>query len=206
MIWRYDPILLSNKYTEEYHYEFFEKFCKRLEGYTNKCIISFIDLYRNVSENIKGTNICSPDKETRLRIASRLSEIGLKYNIQLESCSENLDLTVCGIKRSSCIDKKLIEDIVGYELDVKKDAGQRETCGCVKSIDIGQYNTCIHNCLYCYANSTQNVSLKNFKSRKKDNPLILGELAGSEKITEYKVKSIKSKNNNKQLNLLDLMY
>lgn len=149
MIWRYDPILLSDKYTEEYHYEYFEKFCKRLEGYTDRCVISFIDLYRNVSENIKRANIYSPDKEERLRIASRLSEIGLKYNIQLESCSENLDLTICGVKRSSCIDKKLIEDIIGYELDVKKDSGQRKSCGCVKSIDVGQYNTCMHNCLYC---------------------------------------------------------
>ena len=42
MIQRYDPILLSDKYTEEYHYEYFEKFCKRLERYTDRCVISFI--------------------------------------------------------------------------------------------------------------------------------------------------------------------
>lgn len=205
MIWRYDPILLSDKYTEEYHYEYFEKFCIKLKGYTKKCIISFIDLYDNVNQNIKGTNIYSPDNKTRLRMASRLSEIALKYGIEIESCSEDLDLTSCGVKKSSCIDKELIEEIVGYKLDVKKDSGQREACGCVKSIDIGIYNTCIHSCVYCYANSTQKISLKKFKLHKKDSPLLFGELTGSEKITEHKGQSIKSKINSEQLNLIDLM-
>lgn len=44
MIWRYDPILLNDKYTEEYHYEYFEKFCIRLQNHTKKYIISSLDL------------------------------------------------------------------------------------------------------------------------------------------------------------------
>lgn len=205
MVWRYDPILLSNKYTEEYHYEFFEKFCIRLKDYTKKCVISFIDLYGNVDENIKGLGIYTPNKETRLRMASRLSEIALKYEIQLESCSEELDLTPYGIRKSSCIDKNLIEEVIGYKLNVKKDSGQRESCGCVKSIDIGTYNTCIHGCTYCYANSTKDVAIKNFKNHRKDLPLIFGELIGNEKIVESKNTSIKIKKDVIQLNLLDLM-
>lgn len=204
MVWRYDPILLSDKYTEEYHYEYFEKFCKKLKGYTKKCIISFLDLYGNVSKNIKESNIYTPNKEIRLRMASRLSEIALKYDIELESCSEELDLTPYGVKKSSCIDKNLIEEIIGYKLDVKKDLGQRENCGCVKSLEIGMYNTCIHGCTYCYACNTRDISIKNFKLHKKDSPLLFGELTGNEKIIEQKVKSIKN-NNIEQLNLLDLM-
>lgn len=79
-------------------------------------------------------------------MASTLSEIALKYGIQLESCSEDMDLTPYGVKKSSCIDKNLIEEIIEYSLDVKKDSSQREACGCVKSAEIGVYNTCVHGC------------------------------------------------------------
>ena len=44
VIWRYDPIMLTDKYTIDYHVEYFEKIAKRLSGYTKKCIISFVDL------------------------------------------------------------------------------------------------------------------------------------------------------------------
>lgn len=148
-VWRYDPIFLSDKYTEEYHYEYFEKFCIKLQGYTKKCIISFLDLYGNVNQNIRGLGIYTPDEKTSIRMASRLSEIALKYDIQLESCSEELNLVPYGVKKSSCIDKNLIEDIIGYKLNIKKDSGQRKNCGCVKSLEIGVYNTCVHGCTYC---------------------------------------------------------
>ena len=35
-----------------------------------------------------------------------------------------------------------------------KDKGQRPECGCVESKDIGMYDTCAHNCVYCYANTS----------------------------------------------------
>ena len=45
VIWRYDPILLTEKYSIDYHIRYFEEIAKRLSGYTEKCIISFVDLY-----------------------------------------------------------------------------------------------------------------------------------------------------------------
>ena len=50
-----------------------------------------------------------------------------------------------------------------------RDKGQRLFCGCIMSKDIGEYNTCPHLCEYCYANSSKEIAVRNWKEHK-NNP------------------------------------
>ncbi|OAA90548.1 DUF1848 domain-containing protein [Clostridium ljungdahlii] len=192
VIWRYDPIILTDKFTKGYHYKWFEYLAKRLCPYTNKCVISFLDLYRKTERNLKEINILPIDKDDMFDLAEKFSKIASKYNVAIEACSEKVDLSKFNINHGKCIDDRLISRIVGEKLSIDKDPNQREVCGCVKSIDIGAYNTCNHGCLYCYANFNRDDVQKNLLKYNKKSPLLIGELYGDEKIIDRKMKSYKN--------------
>ena len=195
VVLRYDPILLSEKYTIEYHCRAFEKLCKQLQGYTERCVISFIDLYKKTERNTKELKLLPMTDEVIEEIAEKLSKIAKKYELKIEICSEGIDLSKYGIKKGKCIDDKLVSKVMEYEIDVKKDDTQREVCGCVKSIDIGQYNTCRHHCLYCYANFNYAQVEDNYLQHDKEAPVLVGKIREDGKITEREMKSIKVKSN-----------
>lgn len=182
VIWRYDPIILTDRFTCDYHYKWFKYLAERLSPYTNKCIISFLYLYRKTQRNLKGINILSIEEEDMLSIAGEFSRIAKMHNLIIETCSEEVDLVGYDIGHGKCIDDVLISKIVGEDLQIDKDLNQREGCGCVKSIDIGAYNTCNHNCLYCYANLNRTVVRDNLLEHNENSPLLLGELVGDENI------------------------
>ena len=171
----------------------FERLCSQLQGYTNRCVISFIDLYKKTERNTKELNIIQMTLEDIKEIARRFSSIANKYAMEIETCSEGYDLLEFGIKKGKCIDDRIISDIIGYEVNVKKDDTQRDVCGCVKSIDIGQYNTCRHHCLYCYANFNYKQVEENYKLHDKNYPLLVGKVREDAKITVRPMKSVKGK-------------
>ncbi|RMD02533.1 DUF1848 domain-containing protein [Clostridium autoethanogenum] len=189
VIWRYDPIILTDKFTKDYHYKWFEYLAKRLSPYTNKCVISFLDLYRKTERNLKEINILPIDKDDMFELAEKFSKIASKYNVTIETCSEEIDLSKFNIKHGKCIDDRLISKVVDEKLSIDKDPNQREVCGCVKSIDIGAYNTCNHGCLYCYANFNRDAAEKNLSKCNKKSPLLIGGLCGDEKVIDRKMKS-----------------
>ncbi len=190
VIWRYDPILISDKISFDYHLKWFEYIAGRLEGYTDKCKISFLDLYKKCERNMKDIVLPAFDTSEKLSIAEKLFLIARAYNITVESCAEDRDLARGGVLPGKCIDETLISQLTGKRLIGNKDKGQRQDCGCVESIDIGSYNCCNHNCLYCYANENRGLVEKNVRLHDPAAPLIYGKLLGDENITRKNSRSL----------------
>ena len=191
VIWRYDPIFFSKKYTAEWHLACFEALAAELNNSTERCVISFMDSYRNTKRNAQQLDAVEIGSEELYDFAGQLARIAAKYGLKLQTCAESMDLMALGITPSACIDKALLEDIGGFKLDVKKDANQRAECCCAASIDIGSYNTCPGVCLYCYANYNAPLVQTNIAAHNKTSPLMSGTLTPQDVVTERKMKSCK---------------
>ena len=175
VIWRYDPILLSDNITIEYHIDHFEEIAKRLFGYTEKCVISFVDMYRHIQSGMSGLSVRLPDEFEMRALAEKIAQIANNNKIMVETCAEKIGLADLGIQHGRCIDDRLIAELTGVNRKIVKDKSQRELCGCVASIDIGEYNTCRHLCSYCYANVSQKKLEKNHAIHNSKSPLLIGD-------------------------------
>ena len=79
VIWRYDPIFFNDRYTMEYHCKYFKVLAEKLGDYTEKCTVSFLDLYRNTARNMRSLNIQQGTTEQQFEMMQRFSEIAKKY-------------------------------------------------------------------------------------------------------------------------------
>ena len=151
VIWRYDPVLLNPKYSVNYHIDKFHALSLELSGFTKKAVFSFLHHYRKILKQIKLLGITEIGNEEKQTLAENFSRAAREAGLIIESCATEPGLTEHGIAPGRCIDDRLIRQITGRDLSVKKDKNQRPGCLCVSSVDIGEYNTCSNACLYCYA-------------------------------------------------------
>ena len=181
VIWRYDPILLSPRYSPEYHIRYFEQIARRLEGYTEKCIFSFLDLYPSIQKRMDESGVLPMEQEQMQELAGRMAEIASAYHLKLETCAEPIRLSEFGIGQGSCIDAALLSRIAGKPIRAKKDKNQRAECGCAASVDIGAYGACYGGCQYCYARRDGRA-----KQHRANSPFLLGELEEGDIVRERK--------------------
>ena len=192
VIWRYDPIMISERYPFEYHIKAFEKIAAELHDYTKKVIISFIDNdYRGVKNNVRELALFPFPVEIQMQLGAQLAAIAHNYGLTIDTCAEKIDLHDYGIEHARCIDDRLFSKLLCCPLTVDKDKTQRLECGCVASIDIGMYNTCQNGCRYCYANYSQNTIVGNFERHNQLSPLITGEVGEGDNVNDRVVRSCK---------------
>ncbi|MBI5325862.1 MAG: DUF1848 domain-containing protein [Ignavibacteriae bacterium] len=164
IIWRYDPVILNNKLNFDFHTENFHFLIENLKNSVRKIIISKITPYKKVVNRMKEMefDISKENNETFHRLIKTLSNTAKSNKLQIEICSYMHDLSSLGINSSKCIDNQILNDLFNLNLSYNKDKSQRMECGCHLSKDIGQYNSCLMNCIYCYANTSNKTALKNY--------------------------------------------
>lgn len=100
---RYDPILISDKYNLEYHKRAFNKMCKLLNGYINKIIVSFIDEYKNVRNNMYILKYIKLSEFHYKEIGESFSNSAKKYNMTVQTCFEERYLVEYGFIKGECM-------------------------------------------------------------------------------------------------------
>ncbi|MBQ1895424.1 MAG: DUF1848 domain-containing protein, partial [Clostridia bacterium] len=172
--WRYDPILLSDRYTKEYHLRAFEQMAKTLKGYTNTVVISFVDLYPKVVRNFP--EVRRVTKTDRLELGEAIIKIAADCGMTVKPCAEGDELAQFGADCSGCMKISDYEAAIGSRLNAPKTKGARAECACYLSCDIGAYNTCLHLCRYCYANAEPETVMRQNKMHEPSSPLLIGHL------------------------------
>ncbi len=192
VVWRFDPLILTKDINVTELLRRLENIGDELYNYTSKLVFSFADIsiYNKVVTNLKKENIDYEEftLDTMLEFAEGLQKLNNKWGLELATCAEKFDLNKYGIIHNKCIDDDLMIKLFSHDHELmkflgaepaepnlfgsistekpknRKDKGQREACGCIMSKDIGEYNTCPHECVYCYANTSKEIAIQNYKS------------------------------------------
>lgn len=172
---RYDPIFLSDKYNVDYHIRAFDKLCKNLNGYVNKIIVSFMDEYKNVRSNKNILKYRAFTREDYKKIGEAFSKSAHDNGMSVQTCFEDEDLTEYGFVKGECLSHELAYILTGKKFK-SSNVRKEKKCECVQMVDIGDYNSCMHMCKYCYANYDEKAVSNNFERHDDNSSLLIGSI------------------------------
>lgn len=178
---RYDPIFLSDKYNVDYHIKAFDKLCKNLNGYVNKIIVSFMDEYKNVRSNKNFLKYRAFTREDYKKIGEAFSKSAMDNGMSVQTCFEDNDLTQYGFVKGECLSHELAYILTGKKFK-SSNVRKEKKCECVQMVDIGDYNSCMHMCKYCYANYDEKMVSSNFKRHDDNSSLLIGTIQNDDVI------------------------
>ena len=180
--WRYDPVFISDRYSTGYHMRAFEKIASVLDGYTRTAVISFIDLYPKVRRNFPEAREVT--EEERLSLGKEFAAISSAHGMTLKPCAEGDGLAQFGADCGGCMRIVDYERAIGKRLKAPVIKGARSACACYLSCDIGAYNTCLHLCRYCYANSEPSKVIASNRSHDPLSPFLIGGYREGDKVRD----------------------
>ncbi|OPX65568.1 MULTISPECIES: DUF1848 domain-containing protein [unclassified Methanoregula] len=191
VVWRFDPLVLSDRITVGDLLEKIRCIGDRIAPFTRRLVFSFVDIekYMKVRRNLQAAGITGAREFTENEVEEfccGLASLNRRWDLTVTACAEGRDLSRFGIGRGQCISSDLMVREFGKDrvlmdflqpagqqvlagsstasdaLRWLKDPGQRNTCCCIVSKDIGEYSTCMHLCSYCYANTSQESARRKY--------------------------------------------
>ncbi len=172
--WRYDPVLLTKKYTVQQHLITFEHMAARLSGHVDRCIFSFVELYKKLEFNMPELILFT--EEDMSALAEGFGRIAAKYRIPVQTCACQTDYSRYGILGSGCVTLSILAQATGLSFKSLKHSGMRNGCRCMTYNDIGRYDTCINGCRYCYANQNAELARQNYGLYDADAPMLIDSI------------------------------
>lgn len=178
IIWRYDPVLLTGKYTIERHLATFDYMAGRIAPYVSRCLFSFVVWYKKLHLP-ELQPISGQQKEL---IAKGLGEMAAKHHLYIQTCGTKESYEQYGIHHSGCMTHAVYEHSLGLHFKKVAERGNRPGCRCMESRGLGDYNTCLNGCRYCYANYDHEKARENYRLHDPESPLMIGHLRPTDKI------------------------
>lgn len=180
--WRYDPVLLTRDYTIQRHLETFDRMARVLAPHIDRCIFSFVEMYKKLRFNMP--ELIPLSVEDMDELARGLGSIAATYGMRIQTCGTNGDFSRYGIQSSGCMTLDILGEANGVAFKNRKHKGMRQGCHCIESRDIGAYDTCLNGCKYCYANQTPQKAIENYKLHDPASPLLLGQVCPDDTVTQ----------------------
>jgi hypothetical protein len=112
LVWRFDPVLLSDSLSLETIIERAQRLARALQGATDTMVFSFVGIhnYRRVQAHLRR---CAPDmreltRDEKISFVKEVAPVVYQAGMRMVSCAEPLDLSPWGVGRSRCIDPQRI--------------------------------------------------------------------------------------------------
>ena len=184
VVWRYDPVFISPSFSLSSHKSWFSTLSSLLEGYTDRVIFSFLDIYPHIKERMEKLDIRVPSRKEEEELAVFFLGEGKKHGMKVSSCGEGEWMSSLGVDASGCFTQEVWEKCVGAKLNIPSKKGKRSECSCILGFDIGGYGKCGMGCVYCYGRN-DTIKEKHIPS----SPLLFGWPREDDEIKEVKAES-----------------
>lgn len=128
VIWRFDPLLLTNDFELLELLDRVETLMNDLSDYTRKIVFSFADLnaYRKVNASLKrsGVNAREFNEEEMNSAGKSIGTMAREYGLEAATCGEAIDLARYGVSHNRCIDDELIAELHPTDMELMSFLGR----------------------------------------------------------------------------------